>query len=499
VTVKLGIRRRILLALAALALLVASAAVIAVQTHRALHDELDEVAQLERRSRAALELSLAVRDLYAHQAHTIILGDESHLDHYDHSRQAVAVLLDVLEGLLERAPDPGVARVALAPELAEVAEMRGQVAALEDNFRRAIVPAIRGPKQALVAPHDRALALVDAIAARVDGLTVGFRQRAEEAQRRADVGHRGEVIWHLSLVVLAAGFAAGVGVYLTRAIARPLADLRAGAERLARGELGTRIAVPPDRDLGSLAIAFNTMAAELARRQEQLVASEKLASVGRIAAGIAHEINNPLAVIVGHARLLERHPDPGVADDARRVGLEAERCREIVQGLLDLARPTRLAWGEVELAELVADVAEALTRAGTPCVVEVSGGAPTVPADPRKLRQIVWNLLRNAAEAAPGEAIAVALSAGPEVLEMRVSDPGPGIDEAIIGQLFEPFQTTKPEGTGLGLAVSRALARAHGGELTLHAQRPTTFRLTLPATRGEPPSQEPASGREAAA
>lgn len=484
-SVKLGIRRRIALALAALAFLVASAALLAVASHRALHDELDEVARLEHRSRAALELALAVRDLYAHQAHTIILGDESHLDHYDASRKTVSVLLDVLTGLVATPQDGG-------GERAVVAEIRERVAALDDNFQRDIVPAIRGPRQALIAPHDRALALVDAIAARVDGLTVGFRQRAEAAQRRADEGHRTEVIWHLSLVALAAGFAAAVGVYLMRSLTGPLADLKAGAERLARGELGTRIAVPPDRDLAPLATAFNTMAADLAQREEQLVASERLASVGRIAAGIAHEINNPLAVIVGHARLLERHAEPTVADDARRIGLEAERCREIVQGLLDLARPTRLAWSEVDLAELVADVGDALTRAGVACALTTSGVAPMVPADPRKLRQIVWNLLRNAAEAAPGAPIAVELAVGPEVVEVRVSDAGPGVDAAIEGQLFEPFQTTKAGGTGLGLAVSRALARAHGGDLRLLCPRaPTTFLLTLPATRrgGSPPEE----------
>lgn len=474
---KLGLRRRIVLALVALALLVASAAIVAVMTHRTLHDELDEVARIERQSRAALELSLAVRDLYAHQAHTIVLGDDSHLGHYDVSRHAAAVLLDVLQGLVE---DPR--------EAAAVGEIRGQVGALERNFQDAIVPAIGGPRERLVAPHDRALALVEAITARVDGLTIGFRQRAEAAQRRADEGHRDEVFMHLALVLVAAGFAAAVGIYLTRAIARPLADLQAGAERLARGDLAARIAVPSDRDLGALAVAFNTMAADLATREAQLVASEKLASVGRIAAGIAHEINNPLAVIVGHARLLERHADAIVADDARRVGAEAERCRDIVQGLLDLARPTRLALGEVDLPELVADVADALTRAGRPCGVELSGGAPAVPADPRKLRQIVWNLLGNAVEAAPGEPIGVAFEAGPEVIVMRVSDRGAGIDPAIADQLFEPFQTTRAEGTGLGLAVSRSLARAHGGELALASGRPTTFVLTLPVTRPAAPA-----------
>ncbi len=472
--VKLGIRLRIVLALALLALLVASAAVIAALTHQRLHAEVDAVARAERRSRAALELSQGVRDLYAHQAHTIILGDRSHLDHYELGRKQVTVLLDVLAGL---APDAS----AIVGELGEL------IAAFEANFAHAIVPAIGGPPAALVGPHDRALAMVESITRRVDELALRFRQDADAAQRRADAGHEAEIAFHVALVVAAILFALAVAIYLMRAIARPLGDLRRGAARLASGDLGTRIAVPADQDFGALATAFNTMASELEAHQHARVAAEKLASVGRIAAGIAHEINNPLAVILGYARLLQRGADPSVSDDARRIAAEAERCSAIVRGLLDLARPAQLDSahvGALDLAELVRDVADASSAAGVGVVLELSPAPPwLVSGDGKKLRQIVTNLLRNAAEAAPGEAIVVRFEADAKHAVLHVSDRGPGVAAGI--DLFEPFQTSKPDGTGLGLAVSRALARAHGGELAFSAN-PTTFTLTLPRSAPSP-------------
>jgi len=473
--VKIGIRRRIVLALLALVLLVAAAALLAVLAHRSLHDELDRVAIAERQSRACLELSLAVRDMYAHQAHTIILDDRSHLDHYGDARTQVMALVDVVRGLLSEAAD----RDALA-------EIERLARAFEDNFQSAIVPAIGGPRQALVGPHDRALALVEAIAREVDGLTIRFRQRADEAQVRAEVGNAHELAWHIGLVIAAALFAAAVGAYLTRALARPLGELRAVASRLATGDLSTRIVEPVDDDFGALARAFNTMATDLQTHEARLVAAEKLASVGRLAAGIAHEISNPLAVILGHAHLLQRSGDGQVADDARRIRLEAERCQEIVQGLLDLSRPARLALTEVDLYDLVGDVAASLPTAElvSEVVIDpidlIGPGARTVPGDARKLRQILWNLLRNAAEAAPGRPIRVRFQATSDTLSMAVSDEGPGIDPAIADQLFEPFHTSKAGGTGLGLAVSRVLALAHRGTLELASNRPTTFVLTLP-------------------
>ena len=117
-------------------------------------------------------------------------------------------------------------------------------------------------------------------------------------------------------------------------------------------------------------------------------------------------------------------------------------------------------------------------------MLELSPAPPwLVSGDGKKLRQIVTNLLRNAVEAAPGEAVVVRFEADAKHAVLHVSDRGPGVAAGI--DLFEPFQTSKPDGTGLGLAVSRALARAHGGELTFSAN-PTTFTLTLPRSAPSP-------------
>lgn len=469
---RLGIRRRLALALTILALLVAGSAALALVAHDGLHAELDAIADSERSLRASLELSVAVRDMYAHQAHTIILDDRSHVAHYQPTVREAKALLLALEGFLHDDP--------LAHELPAIGQA---LDAIDRGFRDDILPHIgQGQRAALVAPHDRALARVDDITRAIGRIAAVIGQRSEDARARTDRARAEEQVVHLTLVLLAVALAIVTGVQLARAVAGPLEALRRGAQRLATGDLQTRVAPVRADEIGEVALAFNAMAADLAAHEQRLVQSETLASVGRLAAGVAHEVANPLAVIIGYARLLERHADGAVVADARRIGLEAERCQAIVQGLLDLARPPRLSRVPVDLAEVVADVGASLAAAGLDARVAVTGAA-TVSADAKKLRQIVWNLLRNAAEAAPGAPIDVRLEAGAGVARLHVEDRGPGVADDMLPRLFEPFASSKGGGTGLGLAVSAALARAHGGTLT-HAGRAASggaaFVLELP-------------------
>ena len=133
-------------------------------------------------------------------------------------------------------------------------------------------------------------------------------------------------------------FAMAVAVYLGRSIARPMAKLEAGAKRIAKGDLDTRIAIETPDEFGRLARAFNAMTDALKVHQEKLVQSEKLAGIGRLAAGVAHEINNPLGVILGYVRVLQKKAEGALADDLKVIEEEAVRCQEIVEGLLDLSR-----------------------------------------------------------------------------------------------------------------------------------------------------------------
>ena len=228
------------------------------------------------------------------------------------------------------------------------------------------------------------------------------------------------------------------------------------------------------------------MSRSLKEHQAQLVQSETLAGIGRLAAGVAHEINNPLAVILGYVKLLERKAEGELAEDLGIVRDEALRAQEIVEGLLDLSRPLAAAPEPVDLRELCEEAVARLTstdRLGR-AAVELQGAA-RIAGHPQKLRQVVLNLIKNGAEAAgPGGRVVVRVGqtdgGGAEVV---VSDSGPGLPAGAAQKLFEPFFTTKPTGTGLGLAVSLGIVQAHGG--TLEATSPegagARFTIRLPA------------------
>jgi PAS domain S-box-containing protein len=253
---------------------------------------------------------------------------------------------------------------------------------------------------------------------------------------------------------------------------------------------------------------FNA-AQQIERQRDALRQSEKLTAMGSLLAGVAHELNNPLAIVMGRASLLEEKcDDPNLRADVQRIREAAERCGRIVRTFLNMARskpPTR---ESVSLNDLTRAAAEMLSYSyrshGVEMKLHLADELPSVKADGDQIGQIVLNLLVNAQQALAGGAgdaggeRRVHLETGVEARRenreprvwLRVSDNGPGVPPELRDKLFEPFFTTKPEGigTGLGLAVSRSLARDHGGDLTLEPtsqQGGATFRLNLPIS-GEP-------------
>jgi signal transduction histidine kinase len=317
---------------------------------------------------------------------------------------------------------------------------------------------------------------VDRIFGRLQHATTAFRHelvRVHESARRTTT----------FLLVASPVLVALAALYLTRSVARPLARLRSGAAAVAGGDLETRIEIDSRDEFGELAVEFNAMTIALKDQHARLVESEKLAGIGRLAAGVAHELNNPLQVMLGYLSLHRDAKDPLLVADLGLVELEVHRCRVIIDDLLELARgPVRPA--TVDLRLLVDGVADSLRVSMYPGAARltVDGDARALGDAPR-LRQVAFNLVKNALEAAgPGGEVRVAVRASGDCAEVAVHDSGPGVPADARPRLFEPFFTTKPAGKGLGLAVSRAIALAHGGDIDLRNAEPrgAVFTLRLP-------------------
>ena len=226
----------------------------------------------------------------------------------------------------------------------------------------------------------------------------------------------------------------------------------------------------------------------LSRAQTELVAAERLATVGRLAAGVAHEVGNPLAGILGYLSLARmKAPSPELKDYLERIDQEVQRIDRIVRGLLDLGRPETSSPLPVEVGTVV-ETCVRLVRAapeltGVTVALDLEPGV-VARAETGPLSQILINLLLNAAQAMGGQGRVEVLSrrAG-DVVQVLVVDAGPGISSEVMARLFEPFFTTKGrQGTGLGLAVSQRLARGMGGSLTAEnvAEGGARFTVTLP-------------------
>jgi PAS domain S-box-containing protein len=234
--------------------------------------------------------------------------------------------------------------------------------------------------------------------------------------------------------------------------------------------------------------------AEIERHREALHQSEKLAALGSLLAGVAHELNNPLSIVIGNALMLQTEAERvshALAERAQRIQAAAERCGRIVRSFLSMARQRNPQPRPVQVEVLIGGalqlLAYGLRSAGIEIEQTVARGLPSVLCDPDQMTQVLTNLLVNAQQALEAEPQPrrVRVSAAPDgdLVLIEIADNGPGIPESLRSRVFDPFFTTKPmgTGTGIGLAVSRGIAEAHGGSLTLaKSERGARFLLRLP-------------------
>jgi two-component system NtrC family sensor kinase len=348
----------------------------------------------------------------------------------------------------------------------------------------------------------------------------------------------------ITMAALSLGFivivALGVGFFVHRLVYLPLRDLETGASRLSSGNLEQAIPVRSGDEFGQLAGSFNAMTVALKNSQselrewahtlEQKVAkrtqelriaeaetarTEKLASVGLLAAGIAHELNNPLTGVLTFTTLLRKKMPDGSADaeDLDLVIQETKRCAGIIRRLLDFAREKTPEKKFADLNQVIEDTVRIIERPASFRDVEIAmdldRDLPPVWIDADLIKQVIMNILVNAQHAIEHEGSITVHSRrcleakSPEpgaqpmpMAEISIVDTGCGIPEKNLKRIFDPFFTSKEvgKGTGLGLSVSHGIVRAHGGLIEVESSvgRGSTFRIFLPL---KPPPEDAESSR----
>ncbi len=235
---------------------------------------------------------------------------------------------------------------------------------------------------------------------------------------------------------------------------------------------------------------------ELEKAQTHLIRTEKLASLGQLAAGVAHEINNPLGTITIFAHLLLKNipEDNAARNDIQLIIEEANRTKEIVQGLLSFARETKLRPGSSNLNDVLEDVLSLVVNQALFHDIKIKKNLldelPATFVDPTQIKQVFLNMILNAAQAMAGNgklSITTQVDHENNMIQIIVQDNGPGIPEKVMSKIFDPFYTTKEKGTGLGLAISYGIIQRHLGKIDVETDmgKGSTFTVSLPIIKSE--------------
>ncbi|HSP35451.1 MAG TPA: ATP-binding protein [Thermoanaerobaculia bacterium] len=336
----------------------------------------------------------------------------------------------------------------------------------------------------------------------------------------------------LSAVTIFLMLVASGGFVLTF-VQKPVSALHHGTERLRAGDLGVQIEVMSDDELGELASSFNDMStrlrtaqdeltdftrsleervrqktAELTRAHQQMIQAEKLTSLGKLAAVVAHEINNPLSGILTYAKLLRKWVDRGESIESRGkemhdalalIESESRRCGDIVRNLLTFARVAPMNITDFDVNAIIRQcirlVEHKLELGNITPDLELAANLPKIRGDSGQIEQLLLALTMNAIEAMPREGnlrLTTSVAADHSEIVVTVEDDGTGIAPEVLDRLFDPFVTTKEEkGVGLGLAISRAIVDRHQGRIEVASEigRGTKFTITLPVVP-EPPAED---------
>jgi two-component system NtrC family sensor kinase len=335
----------------------------------------------------------------------------------------------------------------------------------------------------------------------VDGRIVGVLYVGLLEQKYQDM-KRKSILTFLSITLAGVAITIGLSWLIARSVSVPARRLVTASKALADGNLDAKVEIASRDEIGDLADHFNRMAVALKQRDEmlkdrarrQLMESERLALVGRLAADVAHEINNPLQGIVAYAHLLLEDPVcPAAARESlQKIVAQADRCKEIVRGLLDFSRPKKPHVAPTDIHGVLRDSIELVARQARLQNIEIVRAwderMPRAAVDPSQMQQVFVNLIINAAEAMEGGGrMTVTTRSDPAArwVEVEFRDTGRGISGENLERIFDPFFTTKEvgRGTGLGLSISYGIVKENGGTIVVESEagRGATFTIRLPA------------------
>ena len=427
--------------------------------------------------RGSLSLATAVREQYMHRAHWLIERDDDHLGHGNQWLDSVEQGVRTLRPLVPEA------------ERYRLDRVQQDSRALEDLFRTTIRPAAeQGDRATVLDGHHRAQDISQQAAEQADAIALVVEQKMASAHRSATRATRLGLIGGGICVALVLALSIAFTIRLQRAVLRPLERLTAAARRFGSGDFGARLGSVGEGEFRALGEAFDRMAEELEARESRLVESERMAAIGQLAAGVAHEINNPIGIIRGYLKTMGPHsPTEMLREELQILDDEAASCQRIAEDLVAYARAPELRLDSVAMDRLLEETVrrfrETSGDAGRPKIV-LEAAPGRIHADAGRLRQVMLNLMLNAAQVSEnGEA--VELTGAPTAnggYEIRVSHRGPGVAPEDRTRIFEPFFTRRPGGSGLGLALCQGIVRAHHGSIVVEDRDGggAIFHLTLP-------------------
>ena len=430
-------------------------------------------------TKESLSLTMAVREQYMEQVHWIMEQDSKYLA-TSHRRYE-----DILEGV----------RI-LRPFLPQEEHHRlDSVArhsrALDDLFRQNIQPAVtQGDTPRIAQEHRRAQQISQRATEQADAIARAMDHKMARTHVSATRATRLGLMGGGFFIILIVALSVGHTLRLRRVVLKPLDILSEAARRYGAGDFGHRLGRVGDGELHAVAQAFDGMAEELEVREKRLVASERMAAIGQLAAGVAHEINNPIGIIRGYLKTMgPESTTESLQEELAILDEEAAACQRIAEDLVEYSRAPKLRSENTPMGNLLRETIRRF-RESPDCEgvsLEVEAEQGNVFADAGRIRQVVLNLLVNAAQASgsPSEVRVSGRVIQNGGYEVAVEDRGPGVAPEDHGRVFEPFFSRRSGGSGLGLAVCQGIIRSHGG--TIHVENRegggSSFRFTIPDTR----------------